>query len=483
MTQSIAAMKRNLNLSFLLLLLSIFLWQCGGATVTNEASSATGSTTGGGPKVIAAAEAPNIQVRVQGLTSGKVRLLGTFADQQFLADTTTIAADGSFSFVRDEPYKQGAYWVVLPNESYFQLLLSEDQTMTLTTHINNLWGAMQVEGSLDNELLRQTQVYEQDFQAKAQGLSAEQRTPLMEARQQFLEGIFAANPNSFFTIFKRAGQNPLLRTDKPEEEQVYWYRMDFWKGFDFTDERLMYTPVVKNKLQRYFKEITPQQPDSIKASVDRLMAQLPYLKGSEFYKYFSNWITIQYEPTKTDLMDAEAVWVHMIQNYFTYDRAFWSDSSNTYALQLRAEEMANSLVGLPGPNVKAPDPNGQLRAIYDLKAPYIVVYLYNPDCEHCQEQTPVLVNLHRKWQSQPNPEVDVYAIAIDTEADIWKRYIQKTGMSWTNVFDPSNRSIYKTYFVNITPEVYLLGPDRKIIAKNLNVNQIEEAIRIDKAKN
>ena len=94
----------------------------------------------------------------------------------------------------------------------------------------------------------------------------------------------------------------------------------------------------------------------------------------------------------------------------------------------------------------------------------------------------MLVNLYRQWQQQNPALVDVYAIALDTEADIWKDYMRKTGMEWTNVFDPSNRSIYKTYYVNVTPEIYVLGPERKIIAKNLNVDQIEEVIRRDQAK-
>jgi hypothetical protein len=53
-------------------------------------------------------------------------------------------------------------------------------------------------------------------------------------------------------------------------------------------------------------------------------------------------------------------------------------------------------------------------------------------------------------------------------------------MAWTNVFDPSNRSIYGKYYVDVTPEIYVIGPDRKIIAKNIKVNQIEEVIQRDK---
>ena len=93
------------------------------------------------------------------------------------------------------------------------------------------------------------------------------------------------------------------------------------------------------------------------------------------------------------------------------------------------------------------------------------------------EQTPKLVNFYREWK---NKGVDVYGIALDTDQKEWTDYIKKTGMSWTNVFDPSNRSIYGKYYVDVTPEIYVIGPDRKIIAKNIKVNQIEEVIRRDK---
>ena len=45
-----------------------------------------------------------------------------------------------------------------------------------------------------------------------------------------------------------------------------------------------------------------------------------------------------------------------------------------------------------------------------------------------------------------------------------------------NVFDPTNRSIYARYFVDKTPEMYVLDRDRKIIGKNLKTFQVEELI-------
>ncbi|MEM1215615.1 MAG: redoxin domain-containing protein, partial [Bacteroidota bacterium] len=449
-----------------LALLCSLLWQCNAAADSPAATAAPTSSTPSEALVIPAAGPPNFTVEVAGMADGPVTLVGMLNDKQF-ALAEAPATGGRVTFQQAEPFPQGLYFLLLPNGANFKFLLAEDQEFTLKTSLAQLGVDMQVEGNIDNELLFQTNAYEQSHNAKQRPLNQQlkayqptdpqyqqimdQLQTLQVERKNHLEGIFAQHPNTFFTTFKRAGQNPLLRRELPEEKQVPVYRMEFWDNVDLRDDRLMRTPVIYNKMKRYFTELTPQQPDSIIVALERLIAQIPNIKGSEYYKYFVNWVALEYTPTETTLMDSEAVWVHIVKNHFTYERAFWSDSTNTYSLQLRAEEMGNSLIGQLGPNVKAPDPSGTLRAVYDLKAPYIVVYLYNPDCEHCQEQTPVLVNLHRQWQSQATPLADVYAIAVDTEDALWKNYIAKTGMNWTNVFDPTNQAIYKTYYVNVTP--------------------------------
>ncbi|NRB62472.1 MAG: DUF5106 domain-containing protein, partial [Saprospiraceae bacterium] len=76
---------------------------------------------------------------------------------------------------------------------------------------------------------------------------------------------------------------------------------------------------------------------------------------------------------------------------------------------------------------------------------------------------------------------EVFGIAIDTDNQKWTNYIRQTGMNWINVYDPTNRSIYAKYFVDITPELYVINPERKIIGKNIKVYQIEEIIRRDQA--
>ena len=442
------------------------------------------------------AESPNIVIQVEGLTSGQSYLIGIFTDQQYRLDSAQIDGTGKLVFSREEPYPAGFYLAWFPGNKTIQMLIDKDQTFTMTTNANSIYESLKVEGSLDNELLYKNL----NFQAAQQpafndianqlkshkegspefdALKAREKK-LLEERKIHLDEIYAKYPQSFFTIFKKAGQNPEVRDVRKADgtvdnaTQVYLYRKEFWKDVDFSDERLLYTPVISNKLNRYISEITPQNQDSIIKSAKALVDQV--LEYPEYFKYFANAITIKYEPTKTTLMDPEAVYVFMVQNYFTYQRAFWADSLQIRALQTRANEMAGSLLGKKEPDVKTKDINGQMRSIYEITAPYIVIFMFNPECEHCQEESPKLVRFYNEWK---NKGLEVFTIALDTDEAQWKNFIRTSGLPGIHVFDPTNKSIYAKYYVDNTPEIYVLNPDRTIIGKNLKVDQIGIVIQRD----
>ncbi len=448
----------------------------------------------------AKAEAPDITIQIEGYTGGgTAKLIGVFTDQNYLADSARISPTGEIRFKRSEPYFPGMLFAVLPNNENIQMLVDLDQTFALKTKMGSLVESMQVEGSEDNKLLYQVIVWEEAQrpalqQTEVKIKSAKPGSPeyqqakaeqdkLTADRTTYLRDIFDKNPNLLYTKFKMAGQNPELgevnKADGTRDtaKVVYWYRNYFWDGVDFSDERLLYTPVISNKLKRYVNELTPQVSDSIVASSFKLVDKVQ--SYPEYFKYFANWIVLNYDPNKSTLMDPQAVWVNMIQRYFTYDKAFWADSVETHGLQLRAYEMAASLVGKKGPDVNAMGIDGKMHSIYEMTDPYIVVYMWNPDCEHCAEQTPQLVNMYPNLKKQG---VDVYGIAINTEDAKYRNTVKKYNMPWVNVFDATNKSIYAKYYLDNTPEVYVLDKDRNIIAKNLHVDQIQTILDKDMAK-
>ena len=432
-----------------------------------------------------------IDVTVQGIQAGVAKLVGVYMEQNFILDTTSFDANGHLQFKRNPSYDAGLYYIILPDFSNVQLLLDANQRFSMTTKAGDLVNSMQVSNSLENELYYKNLKYEavvnpqlEDLRTRLLSLKEgspehtsikAQQDKLLAERKDHLKWFVDNHPNAFFTKFKLAGQNPDLQEPRKADGsldtalQVQLYRNEWWNNVDFSDDRLLHTPVIKNKLERYVKNLTPQQPDSLIRAADVLMTKVGPHKN--YYQFFTNWIALQFQPTKTTVMDGEAVYVHI-----TKEKAFWTDSANIAGLQKQAWEMESSLMNRKGPDVQAPSIDGSMKSIYEKKAPYIVVYMFNPDCEHCREQTPKLVKLYNEWK---NKGLDVYAIAVNTTDKEWRDYVKEYNLPFTNVFDPTNRAIYAKYFVDITPEIYVLNPNRIIIGKNLKVEQVTTVVERD----
>lgn len=447
-----------------------------------------------------ATERPEITLVTAGTPAGTVYLIANIGDQKLIQDSTRVAtAGGAAVFNRQRPYPRGLYFAYYPDKTAVQLMIDQDQQFTIRTDKNDLVNATTVNGSRANELFYDNRRFEAELQPRLREANSRldgltegspdhaatkaERDELLAQRKAYLDKMFADHPDNFYVTFKRAGQNPEVREDLVKADgspdnaaRLEAYRKDFWSNVDFTDTALLRTPVIYNKLKRYMEDLSGRNAAAKIESADYLIRQI--IDQPEYLRYFANWITLQYEPGKTNLMDGEAVYVHMIQNYFTPELAFWSDSMNIYGLQQRAREMSKSLIGQPGPNLTVPDLNGQPKTLYDLPQPYLIVYLYNPTCDHCIEQTPKVLDFIR---SRPPGEIGLYAIAVDTEPAPWREFINQYGLgNHTNVFDPSNRAIYGTYYVDHTPELYVLGPDRTIIGKNLKAGQVGAIIDRDK---
>lgn len=439
----------------------------------------------------AGADSTLIDVTATGAAAGKIKLIAVLGDQNFIIDSSIVDANGHFTIKRKKPLPAGYFYFLLPNGKNFAILLDKnEQFFTLKANVNDFAGTMQVTNCLNTDLLYQNFRFQGAQEAELNQLSATlkksapgspeyvtaktRQEALLADRKKHLDDIYAAHPNALFTKFKQAGANPdYVEFKKPNGDmdtvrQVVYYRSHFWDGVDFTDERLIHTPVIANKLKRYMKELTPQRPDSIIAVADELIRRvMPY---KPYFQLFSNWIALQYENTKTTVMDGEAAYVHIINNFFTPELAFWDTRENIEKLRKHAWEMEASLLGKKGPDVRAKNQYGYEKSLYEITAPVVVVFMFSPDCEHCQKDADAIEALYKKWKPQG---VEFFGIGVNTNETDWKMFIEKHKFSFTNVYDPTNRAIYAKYYVDITPELYVLDKNRTIVAKNLHAEQLE----------
>jgi len=448
-----------------------------------------------GRQYIKAEGGSDFTIKIAGASPGRANLYGFMGESNYLADTTMRSADGTMHFSRPEGYNQGLYLVSMAKDRHLQVMLGPDQKFRMVTSLNNPDGDMQVEGSADNSAFFENITQEKASNAKLQVISEKMtaategsaeylaaqkaQNDLLDQRDADLEKLYKKYPNTLFEKFKRAGANPRVRTDVPKETITYHYRQEFWNDVDFSDRRLLHTPVIHNKLKRFFDVLTPQNQDSIHRSAKMLIDKT--LSHAEFFKFISNWVVMKYDPKESNLMDPEFVHVKLVQDYFTKERAFWADSMVIYGIQQQASEMQNSLIWHKAPNVISKDLNGVTHNLLANDEDYLIVYMFTPSCEHCIEETPKLVKWYNDQKAQGKSR-DVFGIALESnlnDPDELANYISKNKITFPVIWDASNRSIYKTYYSNITPEIYVVNPDRIIVGKNLHTNQIDTMINRD----
>lgn len=473
---------------FTLFLSGIFIFACASSSTTDAGQAQSNQEQI--VDVPAGEDSLQMVFNLKNQPAGKTKLVGMFEDQRFIVDSAVIDANGHFEISRKKLLPQGFYYFILPGQKALQLLFDRDQIFEFSGDMANIATSAEVKGSRCIELFYDGMKFDatsglgNKIQAVASKLglppnSAEFKAALKEYNQlldqvdQKIANYQKTDPNNFFTKFKIGGQNPRLgypvksNGSLDTTKQVYDYRNQFWDGYDFSEKDLLRTPVFVNKIKRFFTELIPLQQDSIIKYTDKLVAQAG--DNPAYYRAITNWVALKFEPGHTNLMDGEAVYSYIIAKYFTDDKATWSTPENLQKLRSRASEMTQSLIGKKAGNVTANDRNGKSHTLYDLKGDVIIVYIYSPDCEHCLEQAPILKQIYSQWHAKG---VDVYSIAANTTDKEWREFDAKFHFPWADVFDATNASWYPKYFVDITPEVYVIDKNRKIVAKNINVEQL-----------
>lgn len=440
----------------------------------------------------------DIHVQVRGLSSDWIYLHNVHENVKSQIDSAFMDEQGNAYFKRTDSLAPGFYTLILPDSSVLEMLIDDDQKFTLATNYPNLIEGMQVEGSTENEVLYTSLKYDigmgKQFQSEIQQLQAsgnqeinqdvvnQIQKKLFAGKEAQLAQLYQQYPNTLFTKYQMAQEPPKALLNQimadqsiKENERTYLMLNHFWDNVDFSDSRLLNTPVIFNRLHTYFYEYSPNQTLTKLRAIDVLMNKVA--SHPDYYQFFAVWIAESYQPAKESKIDQEALYVHMVDNYLTYERAFWTDSVQVYAWQLRAGDKAKSLVGKPAQNIEALDPSGKTRSLYNIEAPYVAIFFYHAECDHCQETAPKLAEFYQTWK---NRGVEVYAVSMDTPEEEWKAFLAKYNMQdMVNVTDEGKHEIYSNYYVLGTPYIYLLNPDRTIIGKDLQVEDIPRFIARD----
>ncbi|MEO9209861.1 MAG: TlpA disulfide reductase family protein, partial [Ginsengibacter sp.] len=224
-------------------------------------------------------------------------------------------------------------------------------------------------------------------------------------------------------------------------------------------------------------------PDSIIKESDYFL--LLARSAPEMYKFLLNWFTDEYMNPK--YMGQDAVLVHLFEKYHSKGISNWLNEKQLTAISNKAYMVMSNLIGEKAANLEMLNEKGKPTNLYSLNAKYTVVCFWDPTCSHCRIELPRMDSIYNaKWKQQG---VQIFAVLTDVkEKEKWVEFINSHHLqNWTNVYETEQKSqeivsqkkpSYKQlYNVSQTPTLYLLDKDKRIIAKQLTLEQIDEMLQ------
>lgn len=442
-----------------------------------------------------------IKARIRGLKDTTAVLAHWYyvPGQYIPKDTARIDAEGRMTFVGKKKLPEGLYLVVTPNQRYTEFVITSDQDFSFETDTANMVQNMKVVGSKENEsfyayqqqmgkFYEETQAIEVQKKLRDDAVSTalfnKQRADVNKRATDFRKEFLKDNDGLFATKLLKASSEPDVpeapkaSNGRPDSLWTFnYYKAHYWDDFDLADQRFLRTPILQRKVDRYVKELTVQVSDSLIKEADMLIGRTK--PDKEMQQYMIYYITSQYERPK--ILGTDEVFLHMAEKYYLTGIMPLSDSSARARIVEKVNTLKPLLVGKVLPVLVVSDTLKRPINFMGIKTPYTVVFFYAPHCGHCREAAP---KLKKFMDANRLKEKDVTMIAIPVEDSVedWKKFIQEFKIgNWTNGYDFTYRTDYRhQYDVFTTPVVYVLDKDKRIIARALPAESVEDFLGFHK---
>ncbi len=446
------------------------------------------------------ADGYKIKVQIHGVSDTAIYLGNYYADKQYAIDTIVVDKHGVGTFQGDEKLKGGIYMVFFPSldMKFFELLVDDKQEFSLEADTSD-FTFVKFKGSKQNTAFYEFRKYmaEQEkigtplrkrLLANENNADSTEilRGKLLEKEKEvkaYWDNIIKEWDGKLFASIIKAMKEPEMPEIKVPEYienkdsanqmmRYLWYKDHFFDNIDLTDDRLIRTPFLAPKVDRFIMKVVVQHPDSIIKEGTKLIEAS---RGSEdIFGYLIRYMFGYKEKSK--LMGMDKVFIEISERYYLSGEATWADSTFLAKIRERVEKEKPNLIGNIAPDLqKLETYEKEFISLHEIPNKYTVVIFWEPNCGHCKKTVP---KLYKYIQEMKADDIDIQVLAIYTQLErkVWEKFIEdKELYDWINAYDKYYFTDFRNkYDIYSTPTIYLLDKDKKIIGKRVTPEQVEK---------
>jgi thiol-disulfide isomerase/thioredoxin len=398
----------------------------------------------------------------------------------------------------------GIYLIGYPNKTgFFEILVDKQQKFSVIADTATIGKGVKFINSPDNiqfdsyqqkmivwgkEITAAQQQLKNAASAKDSAHWKDELIGLDEEVMKYREDLIQKDPSGFLSALLITMREPQLTgrlkepTNKEDSLDSYnFYKKHYWDGVNFWDGRLAYSTLFEEKLDKYFEQLVVPQPDSIIKEIDWMLGTASINEEMTRFlliKFVNRYLNQKY-------MWEDAIFVHLFEKYFAQKEYTWLNEKGRKTITDRAYSLMANIMGTPASDIELPDTTGKTTSLYGLQADYTIVAFWDPTCGHCKEVLPKLDSFYQaKWKAAG---LKIFTVAKETDGSKkdWLDFINQQHLQeWTNVYyskaddkariDNNIPGYSQLYDVLTFPTLYLLDKEKRIVAKKLTYQQIDD---------
>ncbi len=437
----------------------------------------------------------SIEISAPQLKNKQLTLCSYFNDKIYKRDSLTVSDKGSGAFHLPRKVEEGLYLIYWDENHYFDLLLADSQILHLeidTTDFifkNKISGNKQTEAFaeyvrfISTKQKERTELLEKSNRLQQENKSSDE----VNKKSDLMNQEVKAFQNAFFSAYKdqwvgkfflglEAVNGPFPHPQSQEEatKEFYYLKEHYFDKINLQDVRFWRTNYFPQMVTNYMNKYVEQVPDSLAEAALRLVKKTA--GDSTCFQLMLTRLTNYSIESK--IMGMENIWAKLAENYYLKTKMSWVDSAFISNMTSEYNKIRYNRIGMKAHNIPLLDSLNKPIDLYGTSTKYTLICFFEPECGHCKTIIPRIYN--ETYQKFGDKGLDICCIYILTDRKEWMDFIhtnQLEGQHWHNLWDPNRTSRYWQFFdTSTTPSIYLLDENKKIIAKKLDVENLNNIL-------
>ncbi len=406
---------------------------------------------------------------------------GQYGSGQSYVIDSVVPTNGKAIFTREKQLDTGEYFIYSKTGLFIRLLLDKGQD-NIRISVNPTDPVQsKISGSEDTRLFWQYQTLSRKVEDLKKNIGKKpdnEYADELKRLQDDISDLIAKNSGTWFAAYAK-GNTPItlpFPTAKNVDEfysNKHYGRVHFFDNVDLTDFRLWRSSYLVPMINVYMDIWIEQIPDSLATAASEIVAKT---KGSDLcFKEMLSYLTNR--SLKSRNMGNENIWAKLYEDYIRGNDISWITTEQRENLSRKYEAIKMNRIGMAAQVLLLQTIDGEPVNTGEISADFLILYFYNHDCHHCQEEVPMTHDLYKAYKDKG---VKMVAIDINNNKEQMLSFIEKYNLrDWVNCADPDYKSKFWLYYnTSSVPAIYIIDKDKKIVAKDIDSATIKKFLEL-----